>query len=181
MGGAGGGAAFANLVRVCDSLSAAALAGLQGLPGMGLPLAPGMAPAMPGLLGPPPGAAPPGAPPFSVPPPGAAGAAAVGAAGATTPSGLPGLMTTSPFGGASGSDKLELARRLALKINAQKQLSSNAAAIAAAAGAPGAVGGVRPVGADGIGLMNRPGQPPVLTVRGWEEGRGWEDGRRSVG
>ncbi|XP_043202478.1 probable ATP-dependent RNA helicase DDX46 isoform X2 [Amphibalanus amphitrite] len=123
---------------------------------MNVPLAPGMAPAMPGLLGPPPGVAPPGAPPFSVPPPLAAGGA--------TPSGIPGLMSTSPFAGASGSDKLELARKLALKINAQKQLSSNAAAIAVsvASGVGGGAGVVRP---GGDGLLGRPGQTPVLTAR----------------
>ena len=145
-----GGPAFANLVRICDSLSAAAVAGMAGPPNM--PLAPGTAPGLPGLLGPPPGTAPPGAPPFSVPPP-AGGAAAAGAA----PSGLPGLMTTSPFGAAAGSDKLELARKLALKINAQKQINNNAAAIAAAASAAGRQA------SDGL-MGARPGQPPVLTV-----------------
>ncbi|XP_037070886.1 probable ATP-dependent RNA helicase DDX46 [Pollicipes pollicipes] len=50
---------------------------------------------------------------------GQGGSGTSGTAG--TPSGLPGLMTTPVFGGAAG-DKLELARRLALRINAQRNL-----------------------------------------------------------
>jgi len=85
-----------------------------------------------------------------------AGAAGAGVAGShLSASGIPGLMTT-PVGGGM-VDKLELARKLALKINAQKNLGPGSAG-----GAPGFP--ATQVTAEAV-LSGRPSTQPVLTAR----------------